>query len=639
MTNDVDDKVGNQVFVTEISESEELKVLKKPSRIWDDGNLNYTKGKTLERRENVTYPHKIKDLEEIQLLYKNLNLTPDGINSDYIGKFPAKIGSRPFKLVSLDINIISFFHLFQERYRKWYPKIKIGNHKIASGSFETSKKYYERMMTGYGPYDQSQSSPDKFNNFWGPMLKEYLYKLQITELPAPSVKDIDLVEVNGKSGPGARWQYLMGFSKNEQCVQYAKILAKQNFYYSSRKLKSPTMLYTCGAKETRVDDALEDGKELETRGILAPELQETIFNSLYSRPIEKYYFEKEAGPVYLGQSMAHDGWRRLKRDLDFGDFCIEGDWRKFDNYVTGDMLLLGMSVLRTFYPKNSRVVDFHFMRMTAGLRNKYLITPGGYSYEITKGMPSGTSWTAILNTIMNFLILSKLCQDKLNCRHANDVRMVVGGDDFVLSFKNESRVDPSGISLEKLIEYCGMSLNMELKVFSLKSTDAVLPEDAPTFYGISLYNGRITLNPSRILELILGPRSAKRNSWDYFNYLSALNTQGIYPEKWFCLLFDLMAFSTLMENRSFNQKTYSKYYLIFKKQLLYNYSQIGCSNVGLNKLTLSEGRPGKMYVKDGHKVNLRIKKQMIEVFGVEKGAPKSDLFSSQSNHFLRSYTT
>lgn len=179
LTNDVDDKVGNQVFVTEISESEELKVLKKPSRIWDDGNLNYTKGKTLERRENVTYPHKIKDLEEIQLLYKNLNLTPDGVNSDYIGKFPAKIGSRPFKLVSLDINIISFFHLFQERYRKWYPKIKIGNHKIASGSFETSKKYYERMMTGYGPYDQSQSSPYKFDNFWGPMLKEYLYKLQI----------------------------------------------------------------------------------------------------------------------------------------------------------------------------------------------------------------------------------------------------------------------------------------------------------------------------------------------------------------------------------------------------------------------------------------------------------------------------
>lgn len=475
-------------------------------------------------------------------------------DSRYLGKFPAKIGTRPPKVRFIDPVISQYLNTVTKRYGLTRDP---ENYAVVAGSWATNRSYLEEMACPALP--KIPPSLARFKHFWLPVLSEYIRKLKISLLPAPTAQDLSYIDYSPDTYAGIRYDKFLDKPRKRDAAPYALRLAKHLFHQAARKPMCSDALYMMGGREKEEDEALTDGKALSSRGVLMPEFHEDILSSVYSRPIELKFIHQASGPIYLGHSNTHRKWQRYKDDLSFGETVIEGDWRKFDTSVSKELILLSFAILRSFYPKGG-AIDNHFVWMVSTFLEKRVVTPGGYVYKISNGVPSGSAWTSIVDTIANFLILCQISYRVLDIKKKTNVRFCVGGDDYLIISKRKIQVET-----EAFEAFAASQLGIELKEIKVTTPFPDSIHECPTFYKCAIYSGFPTIRPDHLLDLLYCPKSSIRERWEPTNHLLALNSSYPMPLSHTLILLDAYCYYFLSQTKDPGQRDYER---VFRNVLL-----------------------------------------------------------------------
>lgn len=561
------------------SVNKKYKIVNKNRFIWSQGAPELIKSKPMIHKNFSIYPHKYTKGER-RFWYNSLPLTPNERTSFYLGKFPAKFGSRPNKFIYPDPITQAYFlksgfvhsgHLNDPR-----------NYVQVGGTWNTNRSTVQKFC------DCDENIPE-FNkevyNSWRPILKRFVSKLKVCTLIPPDSNDIDNVQVSDETYAGVRWDVFHGLQTKGKAAKYAVEVAKRQFHFNSKRINKSNSLWSIGAREKREDEVLTEGEEVTSRGVHMPEIHDELLSFIWSKPVEKYFHSLNNGPLYLGQSFNKHGWLRLQRDLDFSKFVIEGDWKKYDSSLIEELIVISFGIIRSFYP-DEPWIDRQLIYLLDHFVNRNYVTPGGFCFRICKGVPSGSAFTALVNSLVNFLLLSRTCFEKFKIRKSSDVRFAIGGDDFLIFLKEEIGDTNDLLGFDS---YCNKRFGVTLKEFKVTKPFPKEISKCPSFYKTIIYKGLPTIRPDHLYEKLLSPFSSIRNNWRPEDYLNTLFACPPAPFKHITWLMHLVGAYNKVNKISFKSSDFLKMlYNRFERQLLGTDTEINDSNTPFktNKKTI-----------------------------------------------------
>jgi hypothetical protein len=201
------------------------------------------------------------------------------------------------------------------------------------------------------------------------------------------------------------------------------------------------------------------GEILKSRAIWMPEMQESMFNSVYAQTYAEAI-------KHVQDPLAKIGWTPMRGkfyklyDKFKGKFCKAGDYSGYDTSMTRDLITVSFGIIRKSFPEGKRY-DRIIASMCQHYLQNYLLLPGGYVVMFGCGAPSGTPWISIVNTICNFLIqittLNELQKLEGNIKK-REICLAMLGDDSLLGWKEYEDVIESKVFNKKAYELFGAKI-------------------------------------------------------------------------------------------------------------------------------------------------------------------------------------
>jgi len=205
-------------------------------------------------------------------------------------------------------------------------------------------------------------------------------------------------------------------------------------YLSSRESFTPDLsLWACGGREKPALSA-SPGDLLKSRLVLMPETPSALLESAFAQPLTDMV-SRARGDLALGTSMTDRGYVRLIAPLLGADHAKAFDWSGFDTRVREDMIVTAFGVMRACFVGDDKWLDNTFLRFISHFLVKQVVIPGGWVYTVANGVPSGSPFTSLVDSIVNWLVLVDLevTMGGLGAPRKNS--RVVYGDDFVQAFR------------------------------------------------------------------------------------------------------------------------------------------------------------------------------------------------------------
>lgn len=435
--------------------------------LWEGGIL------TTKTHEISFGSDKVSNSRRLNSDKMDLPVKPDGVNSVFLGRYPGRYGDRPTKIGLPTVSSLYMSDILNSTFKVYYD---LNKYAVVSGSFASNLEYFRKMS--------SRTRPDVGEGFIVRMEKIVpivLKLLKIVELPAPGFDSVYSLKIKEEAFAGVRFSTFFNMKNKREAIDISLDLVKQFWVLASENNMCAPHIYGVGAREKRESDVSKDGP-CNTRGVLAPELWFSLFEGIYSKPIERYFHCLKDHPLYLAQSFSHQGWLRYYNDIFGKKFVFEGDFKGYDCTLQQEHLILTFSILRLFYPKSTRI-DNHFKFIMSSFISKNVVFPGGLCYKINKGLPSGSSFTSLVGSVCNLVILVDIIQTFCEFSDEeilNDLKFLICGDDFLVS----SNI-PKHIARDGLLEFCRNEHGVELKLPMLKNSDMCFPGGHGD-YGLSV---------------------------------------------------------------------------------------------------------------------------------------------------------
>jgi hypothetical protein len=144
------------------------------------------------------------------------------------------------------------------------------------------------------------------------------------------------------------------------------------------------------------------------------------------------------GDIMIGTSMTDRGFRKVLAPLEGAPHVKAYDWSNFDARVREDMIVASFGIIRACYRGDDAWLDNVFLRFISHFLVKRVVVPGGWIYTLANGVPSGSPFTSIIDSLANWLVLIDLeiCSGGLSAPRRN--RRRVYGDDFAIAFHAEA---------------------------------------------------------------------------------------------------------------------------------------------------------------------------------------------------------
>jgi hypothetical protein len=420
----------------------------------------------------------------------------DSNNSKYLGRHPLRIGSRGQKYGKVGDPMFELFHLNREVFDS--VNLDIDKYLIMSGSYESNKHILQRTMIPEYEIPTPESVDDKYIRSYDKVVKSVLRKILNFSIEDANFSDFQNVFFNKDTLPGFHYQYMLGHNSKEESYDAAYLVGKSKWNYieSCCRLKKKlereklfTTTYTIGARNKR-DIPEENGEIVTSRAIHMPEFHDELCSSPWIDKITDNIIEQGKGPIYIGNSYVR--YERFVKDCSDSTSYVEGDWKRFDSTLYFHMILIGVSILRCFYPLNSKRADYHFTSIFDSLSIKDYYTPGGFIYRLYHGIPSGVKCTNLLGSIINLVALMKCTEDVSPKRK----KFCIGGDDHLIIFEDKIVKEDY---LEKIKERA-KEIGMTFKFLLIKDFKSKKSDDRPVFYKYTIDRGEPIIPASSLLE-------------------------------------------------------------------------------------------------------------------------------------------
>jgi hypothetical protein len=336
---------------------------------------------------------------------------PDRLKDDHsllpithVNKFlrtvPFKVGSIPPKIVKCPKMIWMWWN------SDWAPKaIKDlpdpRDFFMANGSWEHNYKILCSTARG----TSHTATADSLSH-----VMHWVGHLNMPHMSIPGLHDLRHVNISGDTFPGFITSYVGRMFSHQKSqtkgsmLRAATAVAQQLWLQIVAGVTLDHSLWACGgrAKLNQIDPAITAWKEVKARLILMPELPQQMVQMVWSQLWTREMSTRKT-PLAYGLKSTHGGWESLFADFKGCHSILEGDFSAFDTRVSEAHMITAFRLLRMCWP-NSRIVDRFFVFFMSSFIHKAVLTPGGYVYRLSHGVPSGSCWTSIIDSLVNWVV-------------------------------------------------------------------------------------------------------------------------------------------------------------------------------------------------------------------------------------------
>jgi len=310
---------------------------------------------------------------------------------------------------------------------------------------------YSKWTLISGNWDSNRSvladmcRPPEYANVTTEQLLECAYKRydkfgfpSINQIPKPSW--LKSVKVNPDAQPGLMSSRYLGPTK-EAAYDKAVFISRRIWdkITKSRSCLFDKSLWQVGGRPRRQDvGKLQEGEIAESRIVLMGDFPSSLisglFAQIYTAAAKKEVVGRPDVENFMGQAVSDGQWTRIKRFVKPGTPVIELDWAKFDSTVIESAMVAGFCLIRSCFP-TSKVIDKLFVYMMSGVIYKHIAIKGRFIYVVSRGVPSGTPWTSILDTVVNWILLNYVLMetDLFGGLGVDDYKLGVAGDDTLIA--------------------------------------------------------------------------------------------------------------------------------------------------------------------------------------------------------------
>lgn len=305
---------------------------------------------------------------------------------------------------------------------------------------------------------------------------------------------------NTSANPGPTYKD-MGFKTKGECLPLAINIARTLHSMAEKEAMETFAVprYAMSGRpvkltKTRAKEKLKNG-ELLGRAVFMADAHEAIVAARFVVPLTNWAHDYSNG-LYVGfNKFSADPTKIVERLKKFSHY-INGDFSAFDSRIGPGAIIMGFKIIRILFgiPKgtdsaDSRILDW----LENQLVNTPVVLPTGRTVITRQGLPSGSGFTAIIGTIINFVFLT----DALSDAHISHYHLGVQGDDNAIAY-NGSRRGPEWDSSQKdLVSKMAHSLSTRFNAvynphkchFADKITVGFATPNAPEF----ILNGSSTV--------------------------------------------------------------------------------------------------------------------------------------------------
>lgn len=438
----------------------------------------------------------------IDACYCNIDPTSTGL---LLNKAPLKTGVIPTVVYKPPISLVDANHTQPEEYIK-----PISGYNIVSGGWTGNREHFERFTRG-----------KRFVNT--------VYKRRITNIKSlesryniknalfrPKKADIFAVPFNGEAKPGG--DMTNSFTNKASgwftCTKAASILWDE----IHRRPTPCVSIYTTGGKE-KVNSYKDTGERIASRLIMQQDQVEFSLAKPYVKNIENFLFNEHNGPIVIGKSLTGIRYLQLLSKLTYNKFGVEFDWAKFDSTVSPEYAIAAFAWCRSLFEESDEI-DNAFLYFCHGFLEKYVVTPDGKTFKLLRGMPSGTAWTTIINSVVNALLMEEI-GSRYSPFIGKSFDYMVAGDDGNLLFDEVISFSP-----KRLVSWVKSKTDMDIEIIRIGEPISDNPDNSLSFNKRVLYRCgneiKMTTQPA-LLSKRLFPTG--KGSYSYKKLSDTLNGQ------------------------------------------------------------------------------------------------------------------
>lgn len=414
-------------------------------------------------------------------------------------------------------------------------KLDVSRYSLVEGSWGTNKSLLEEM----GAPPAVKSMPSAYELIQYSM--DRLHKFGLPEVDFVLPKWIlNAVTMNSEAHPGIYSRTELGTTK-ETAYSKAILIARKLWdkIVTSRSPICDTSLWAVGGRARKQD--FSKGKPPESRIVLMPETPNAIIAGAIAQPVtralKKSLLLNPDSECFMGQDTTNGGWRRIRNFVMPGTPVLELDWKKFDSTVIENAMVAAFCILRSCFPESAKL-DKIFLFVMSGFIYKNVAIKQRFIYRLTRGIPSGSPLTSIMNTLVNWICLNyTLRKHKMfGISGPDDYKLGVAGDDTLIAFLNGDKHElEDGKRVSRLFKE---SVNLRVEPEDLNYNywyggesylhDGRDAEYAPSLLKTTIWHGIPGRRLDDLVKSITCPESVIRSYWDVLEVIKGYTSIPVF---------------------------------------------------------------------------------------------------------------
>jgi len=211
----------------------------------------------------------------------------------------------------------------------------------------------------------------------------------------------------------------------------------------------PAPLWAMGQRTKVIDLVAEEksGKREVARGVLMPDAYEHVIYAPIAKPILEAIAADDDNPIALGHKWQAGGGPRLASKF-YG--CKEyamTDIKNWDGATRASLTTYAFEVIKCAFRiegpavvyrgksiSRAKMLDVLIGWMARAMAAPVVVLPGGQIYRLPGGVPSGSVWTTLINSIINYAYW--LYAIRKAGAHTRDYTIKVYGDDSLVGVRS-----------------------------------------------------------------------------------------------------------------------------------------------------------------------------------------------------------
>jgi hypothetical protein len=311
----------------------------------------------------------------------------------------------------------------------------------------------------------------------------------IPSFPCPTAQKINTYGLNPKAYSGLIVHGKTGIAKKTSPILYA--IARKWYAQEALPLRC---IYRAGGRE-KIQDS---GPSPKTRLIMMEDAICGLISQPFSKPVYRW-LESVMCETFMGQSFFKARYKQFTGYMQEGKWYAMWDWGGFDARVNNVVLDAALTLFRSFFKE-----DAHD-RFDACAHNfvHKLVAYGGRIFGMSTAVPSGHSWTSLVDTLCNYLMTRSLLLAMYGEKNIEEFKISVCGDDVYVGCKKD-------LPIPKEEELNALALVMYRGIIKPGSYGVSLSFDGPdaqsmAFLAHGFKNGKPVRHAPEIVDSLLCP--------------------------------------------------------------------------------------------------------------------------------------